>query len=39
MALSLLSSKCYADENDSDRNHHWMCRLEVASFNSLDWGV
>lgn len=22
MALSLLSSKCYADENDSDRNRH-----------------
>ena len=40
MALSLLSSKCYADENDSDRNRHWMMgRVEVASFNSLDWGV
>ena len=39
MALSLLSSKCYADENDSDRNRHWMGRVEVASFNSLDWGV
>ena len=39
MALSLLSSKCYAEENDSDRNRHWMGRVEVASFNSLDWGV
>lgn len=39
MALSLLSSKCYADGNDSDRNRHWMGRVEVASFNSLDWGV
>ena len=29
MALSLLSSKCYADENNSDRNRHWMGRVEV----------
>lgn len=38
LAMSLLGSKCYADDS-ADRNRHWVGRVEVASFNSLDWGV
>ena len=35
LAMSLLGSKCYADDS-ADRNRHWVGRVEVASFNSLD---